>query len=599
MKILQNIRNGLKTWSTCIGSFGDIVICQLFFGAVLSLLLTFLRKLAMAALASTGRVAVTTGDFLFIFTTWQGILLLLFGLVSLYLYVVIDINTKIVFANKLLKNEKYNLFSLAKESLLTLPRFFRAGGVLIVLFLSLLAPLTGVGLYISLTRNLKIPTFIASVIQSNSLYRSIYFVVMAILLIVAVLHIFSIFAIVIDDVKPKEAFALSRRLMLQNWKLYLKQTIGYILMTALSGVVAAGVIILLLWIITSLFEDLLVQRERIFLVFLLLLFAAGLSVFNFIGSFCYIVRMSQMYYDYQDREKEVPFESKKRHGFFFALACMVIIAFLLFSSFVIDTYFGSIFSNEIPVSVIAHRAGGSEAPENTVIGIKKAGLLNAYGSEIDIQRTADGYYIINHDDNFSRLCGMNKKPEEMTLAEVKELVISDPLYPGIQAPVATFEEMLEAAKGNVILFVELKGATADRQMAEDAVAMIRQYGMENECVLISLIYDVIDYIETRYPEIQTAYLMFASFGDIASLHCDFLGLEEETATPAAIDTIHSRGKEVMVWTPNTASSQRYFLLSQADAIITDNVSQANGIIEELRNRNDIQILIDFIVNSIF
>jgi glycerophosphoryl diester phosphodiesterase len=599
MKITQNIRNGLKTWSICISSFGDIVLCQLVFSAILSLLLTLLRKLAMAALASTGRVAVTTGDFLFIFTTWQGILLLLFGLVSLYLYVVADINTKIVFANKLLKSEKYNLFTLVKESLMTLPRFFNAGGALIVLFVSLLAPLTGVGLYISLTRNLKIPTFITSVIQSNGLYRIIYFVVMTVLLVVAVLHIFSIFAIVIDDVKPKEAFALSRRLMTQNWKLYLKQTVIYILTTVISGIVAAGLVIVLLWVITSLFEEILIQRERLFLVFLMLMLAAGLSVFNFVGSFCYIVRMSRMYYDYQDRENEIPFEPRQRSGFFFVLANLVIVAFLLFSSYVIDACFDTVFTNKIPVLVIAHRAGGSEAPENSVSGIEKAALLGAYGSEIDIQRTSDGYYVVNHDSTFERLCGVNKKPEEMTLAEIRNLLISDPLYPGTKVPVATFEDMLEAAKGKVVLFTELKGATADRQMVDDAVALIRRYGMEEECVLISLKYDVIDYAEDNYPDIQTAYLMFASFGDVASLNCDYLGLEEESAIPATVQAIHDQHKKVLVWTPNSAASQRYFLLSAVDAIITDNVSQANGIIEDLKNRDDMQILVDFIIDLIF
>ena len=41
-----------------------------------------------------------------------------------------------------------------------------------------------------------------------------------------------------------------------------------------------------------------------------------------------------------------------------------------------------------------------------------------------------------------------------------------------------------------------KGETADRQMADDTVKAVREYGMEDECVLISLKYELIDYIET-------------------------------------------------------------------------------------------------------
>ncbi|MBR4460981.1 MAG: glycerophosphoryl diester phosphodiesterase membrane domain-containing protein [Erysipelotrichaceae bacterium] len=593
------MKEGFKTWRSCVDSFGDIVAYQLVSKAVLAILLMLLKKLAMMALASTGRVAVTTGDFLFLFTTWQGILLLLFGLVSLYLYVAVDINTKIIFANKFLKNEKYTPLSLLKESFAELPRFFNVGGTLIVLFVSLLAPLTGVGLYISLTRNLKIPTFISSVIQSTPLYRVIYYVAITVLIVVALLHIFSIFAIVIDNLKPREAFALSRCMMKTNWQSYLKQSFLFFLSMLVNALFVIAIIALLLFVLYFCARDLVMSHERMFFVFVVLLIIVGASLFNYIGSFCYIVQMSWMYYTYREREDEIPVERSRKHNLFFAVSNLFILGLLVFSSYVIDTYFDQVFVNEISVSVIAHRGGGSEAPENTVEGIRKAILLGVYGSEIDIQRTSDGYYIVNHDGTFSRLCNVNKKPEEMTLAEVKELTISDPLYPDQQEPVATFEEMLEAAKGNVVLFTELKGNTADQQMVDDAVALIRQYEMEDECVLISLKYDIIDYAEMTYPEIQTAYLMFASFGDVASLNCDFLGLEEETATPITVDAIHNQNKKVLVWTPNTTESQRYFLLSAADAIITDNVSQANGLIEELRNRSDITIFLDFVASLFY
>ncbi|MBQ6559883.1 MAG: glycerophosphoryl diester phosphodiesterase membrane domain-containing protein [Erysipelotrichaceae bacterium] len=591
------MKDSLKTWRSCIGSFGDIVAYQLLSKTVLSLLLMLLQKLAMLVLASTGRVAVTTGDFMFLFTTWQGVLLLLFGFISLYFYVVIDINTKIVFADKLLKNEKYTLFSLFKDSVSTLPRFFTPGGALVVLFISLLAPLTGVGIYISLTKNLKIPTFISSVIQATPLYRVIYSFAIVLLVAVAVLLIFSIFAIVIDNLKAQDAFSLSRRLILKNWKTYLKQTLNYCLSAAVGGFVAIVVGLVLLVIVACVGADLIKEHERMCVVFLVLLIIAAVALFNFIGSFCYIVRMSRMYYTYQDREDEIPFKQKKGRWLVLPITGFITVALLFCSAFVIDTRFDAIFSNEIPVLIIAHRGGGTEAPENTVEGIRKAIDAGAYGSEIDIQRTADGYYVVNHDGTFSRLCGVNKKPEEMTLTEIKNLVISDPLFPDKPAQVATFEEMVEAAKGKIVLFVELKGNTADQQMVDDAVSIIREHRMQEECVLISLKYDIIDYAETTYPDIRYAYLMFASFGDVASLNCDYLGLEEESATVATVDAIHSQNKKVLVWTPNTESSQRYFLLSEADAIITDNISLANTIVQELKERSDIMMFLDWIVKN--
>lgn len=52
----------------------------------------------------------------------------------------------------------------------------------------------------------------------------------------------------------------------------------------------------------------------------------------------------------------------------------------------------------INISLIGHRAGGNLANENTVRGLKEAVSHGAYGAEIDVQRTKDGYYIINHDN---------------------------------------------------------------------------------------------------------------------------------------------------------------------------------------------------------
>ena len=120
-------------------------------------------------------------------------------------------------------------------------------------------------------------------------------------------------------------------------------------------------------------------------------------------------------------------------------------------------------------------------------------------------------------------------------------------------------------------------------MAEDAVKTIRDYEMIDGVVVISLKYDLIDYIETKYPEINTGYLAFASFGDTASLNCDYLALEEEVATQDNIDSIHFKGKKILVWTVNDAEDIEKFLQSGADALITDNVKGTKDITAELES----------------
>ena len=122
--------------------------------------------------------------------------------------------------------------------------------------------------------------------------------------------------------------------------------------------------------------------------------------------------------------------------------------------------------------------------------------------------------------------------------------------------------------------------------------------MVEECVLISLKYELIDYIESTWPEMQTGYLTFASFGDTAKLNCDYLALEEESATADAISAVHKQGKKVLVWTANKEKSQKHFLCSMADGIITDNISQAVRLLGELKERSDLQRMIDGILEFI-
>ena len=190
---------------------------------------------------------------------------------------------------------------------------------------------------------------------------------------------------------------------------------------------------------------------------------------------------------------------------------------------------------------------------------------------------------------FSAAAGDERAPKDMTLEEVKTLRVEG------KEPVATLEEMLDASKGRIKLFVELKGETADTQMADDAVRIIKEHGMEEEAILISLKYDLMNYIESNYPEMQTGYLCFATFGETAALNCDFLGIEEESAIDAVLEDIKQAGKKTLVWTVNNWEDQHSFLQKNAYAIITDEVSMAHDLTEQLEQRSEIQRIVDRIM----
>lgn len=112
-------------------------------------------------------------------------------------------------------------------------------------------------------------------------------------------------------------------------------------------------------------------------------------------------------------------------------------------------------------------------------GLEKAIEVGAQWAEIDIQRTKDGFYIVNHDPTFERLAGISSGAQELHSDEISKIKIKNEF--DTSAPsrsVATIEQMMDKAEGKIGLFIELKGSTADKKMVDDMAKMITDRGLK-------------------------------------------------------------------------------------------------------------------------
>lgn len=562
----------------------DIIRYQVVTKILLGAWLFLLGRLFRILLNSTGRVAVTSGDYLFLFGTWQGIFIILIALSSLFVYVALDLNTMIILSKNLLKGENNSVWRSCLDAVKSVYRLLNIKGIGILIYIALIAPVIGIGFSITLTKSFYIPTFISSVIADTPLYLILASLAAIIFIAIGIANLFLLHGIVLDKMSIEDAGRQSQSFIDKNWKDYLWQNIVFILvMACVLGIIALAVLVLPLFVTDIL--PLSAGLKRGLTVFFVLQGIILSFVADLVAMPLYMMKMTQLYYKYKTGEV-FHYEGRqfKAHAYDKYLLIGSLIGVVLIAIF-LNHNFDDVFPKDTEVKIIAHRGGGSEGAENTVSGLETAWMKGAYGSEIDIQRTKDGHYILNHDGNFARVAGDKRKPEEMALEEIRKLSVDG-------EPIPTLEEMLDASKGKVILFIELKGETADKQMADDTVRIVKEHHMENEVVLISLKYDLIDYIETNYPEMETGFLTFASFGDTALLNCDYLALEEESATADSIAAIHKQGKKVLIWTANKKESQRHFFCSSADALITDNVTQAMQVLEEISERSDLSRIID-------
>ncbi|MBR1481887.1 MAG: glycerophosphoryl diester phosphodiesterase membrane domain-containing protein [Ruminococcus sp.] len=549
-----------------------------------------LSLISRLLLHSSGRVAVTSGDFIFLFTTWQGILLIILTFITLFFYIAIDINALIILCDRLLRGEKPSVFGCLGQGFVSLKKLLNPYGMLVVLYLTLISPITGFGISITLTQNFYIPNFITSVIYKNPLYTVGFFLVLLLLSAVGLMFIYILHGALLDDLILKDSARQSLRLIKRYWKSFLAASLCFLAFNAIAFSISF-VVALAPQVISLLLSDRISQAGEIVLLFFL---TAGLLMIISIISYSQDLYVMMITKQYMIAKSDKSWTYKKRKNrkspvviIFIAVMFVISAAVSVPGSFYSDRWVKSKYNAEI----IAHRAGGDCAAENTAAGIDAAYKFGAFGSEIDIQRTKDGYYVVNHDDTFARVANVNKKPSEMTLAEVKQLRVDN-------EPVPTLEEMLDSCKGRLTLFVELKGETADRQMADDAVRIIRERNMDSEAVIISLKYDLIKYIEEKYPGIVTGYLAFASFGDTAGLSCDYLMLEQETADESVIESIHVNGKKVYIWTVDYTDDIEKYMRGNADGIITDNIKGASEVKKKISEYSSLQIISHEIIDML-
>jgi glycerophosphoryl diester phosphodiesterase len=106
--------------------------------------------------------------------------------------------------------------------------------------------------------------------------------------------------------------------------------------------------------------------------------------------------------------------------------------------------------------VIGHRGFAARFPENTLLSFREALAAGADGVECDVQKTADGRYVVIHDADLGRVSG---SPGVVNALTARELSVID-VGRGERVPELTaLVSLLSAGKQGALLDCELKKET--------------------------------------------------------------------------------------------------------------------------------------------
>ncbi len=166
----------------------------------------------------------------------------------------------------------------------------------------------------------------------------------------------------------------------------------------------------------------------------------------------------------------------------------------------LDSLLSDFYNRPEHILVAAHRAAHQDYPENSLAAINESIRLGVDIIETDLRQSKDGKFVLMHDGTVDRTTDGSGKVEDLTFAELRDLHL---MHNGkiTDERIPTFEELLKATKGQVLIDVDFKidGLPA----AKKAYALIEEHTMESQ--ILFYIYDnypLIPMLRNLNPDIE-------------------------------------------------------------------------------------------------
>ena len=216
--------------------------------------------------------------------------------------------------------------------------------------------------------------------------------------------------------------------------------------------------------------------------------------------------------------------------------------------------------------IVGHR-GSQWGVENTRAAFLNGIEAGAWGLECDIRVTADGTFVISHDESYKRLGGPETKIADMTTESVLATRLTSKRHGITYAGTpCTLGEFLDICKEhNVVPVIEVKVCTnihsntkAENEPVYDGIPalinLIDQKGLTDKAVIISFMPGVVDFIHRHYSDITVQVLAGGDDGPIEDWvdWCIEYNMDLDAVhsiiTKEAVDRMHAAGLKVNVWT---------------------------------------------------
>ena len=225
--------------------------------------------------------------------------------------------------------------------------------------------------------------------------------------------------------------------------------------------------------------------------------------------------------------------------------------------------------------MVAHRGLSGIEAENTHLAFVAAGNRSYFGVETDIHCTADGNFILTHDDNTKRVSGEDHVVEQTDFATLRGMCLldRDGSHTRTDIRMPTLEEYIRICKTyEKVCVLELKN-----HMSEDAVRQIIDR-IEAEDYLANVIFISFDFenlvFVRNYRPGQAVQFLFSQMSDglveKVAAHGFDVDVYYKVLTEELVKEFHRVGAKINCWTVDTPEDAQRLVARGVD-FITSNI----------------------------
>lgn len=227
---------------------------------------------------------------------------------------------------------------------------------------------------------------------------------------------------------------------------------------------------------------------------------------------------------------------------------------------------------------IAHRGGGTLAPENTLAAMRVGNEQGFQAVEFDVKLSADGVAILMHDAVLGRTSTGQGEVRNLTYDELAQQDAGawhSPRFSGERIPRFT-EVALWLQARDMRANVEIKPCPGREVETGHLVANLCRdlwLGHPVQPLVSSFSHEALQAARRVAPGLDLGLLVLdfrpEHIALLETLSCVSLHCHHETAAPAMVEALHGKGYRVMVYTVNAVERARELLAWGVDGIFTD------------------------------